>query len=164
MELSAYRVAYEAANSEFSEVLKEFEQLRLRKNQLEKAVEALRPLAGPEGQRVATEQRAGNPVLEQVQHVAELPAEPVQQVAAPSIDLMQHEELPAPEAVQPAAAPSLDLMQQDEYVAPEAVEQDEEVSFEVSSDPIQRRIDSALKHRSTFRGAREYSHGVGVSL
>ncbi|MDE3187563.1 MAG: hypothetical protein KGM96_08595 [Acidobacteriota bacterium] len=164
MELSAYRVAYETANSEFSEILKEFEKLGLRKNQLENVVDALRPLAGLDGQRAAIEQRAESAAFEQVQHAAELPPEPAQQVAALSLDLMPHEELSAPAAVQPAAAPSLDLMQQDEYLAPEAVEQDEEVSFEVSSDPIQRRIDSALKHRSAFRGMREYSHGVGASL
>lgn len=138
MELSVYRVAYEAANAEFRDILKKFEQVSLRKDQFEKVVEALRPLAGLDGQSTATEQRAENHAREQVQQVVEPPSEPVQQ----SADL------------------SLDLTQQDEDLVPEAVQQNEALS----SDPIQQRIDSALKHRSAFRGMREYCHGFGAGM
>ena len=166
MELSAYRVAYEAANSEFREILQRFDYLSVRKNQLEKAVDALRPLARSDGDRGAIKQHAENLAVEQVQHVAEVPSAPVQEAAAPALDRMQHEEISAPEAVQQAAAPLPGPLQQDEFPELEGVQQEEEEvsSFDASSDPIQRRIDSALKHRSSFRGIREYSHGVGARL
>ncbi len=152
MELSAYRIAYEAANSEFRVILKEFNQLSLRKGQLERAVEALRPLAGFEAQSTATEQCAEDPALAQVQQI-------VQQIVEAPVERIQLEEPPS-EPAQPAVALTLDLLQQFEELEPGVVREDEEVS----SDPIQRRIDSALKHRSSFRGIREYCHGFGAGL
>lgn len=152
MELSAYRIAYEAANSEFRVILKEFNQLSLRKGQLEKAVEALRPLARFDAQSPATEQCAEDPALAQVQQI-------VQQIVEAPVERIQLEEPPS-EPAQPAVALTLDLLQQFEELEPGVVREDEEVS----SDPIQRRIDSALKHRSSFRGIREYCHGFGAGL
>lgn len=152
MELNAYRVAYEAANSEFKDILKEFNQLSLRKNQLERVVEALRPIAGFDTQGAAAEQRAENRALNQVQEIAQ------QMVEAP-VEAIQPAEPPS-EPAQPAVALPHDLLEQVDYPAPEGVHLDEEVS----ADPIQRRIDSALKHRSAFRGIREYCHGVGTGL
>jgi len=152
MELSAYRIAYEAANSEFRVILKEFNQLSLRKGQLEKAVEALRPLAGFDAQSTATKQCAEDPSLEQVQQI-------VQQIVEAPVERIRLTEPPS-EPAQPTVAVTLDLLQQFEELAPGVVREDKEVS----SDPIQRRIDSALKHRSSFRGIREYCHGFGAGL
>ena len=39
-----YRVAYDEARSELSDILTKFEQLRIRKDKVEKVVEALKPL------------------------------------------------------------------------------------------------------------------------
>jgi len=152
MELNAYRVAYEAANSEFGVILKEFNQLNLRKNQLERVVEALRPIAGLDTQGAATEQRGESPALNQVQQL-------VQQIVEAPVEPIRPAE-PQSEPAQPAVALPHDLLEQVDYPAPEGVHLDEEVS----SDPIQRRIDSALKHRSAFRGIRDYCHGVGAGL
>lgn len=52
MTKETYRSAYEAAKLDLANILREFEQLRLRKDQFEKLVEALKPVvepvAGPE--------------------------------------------------------------------------------------------------------------------
>lgn len=44
MRQEVYRVAYDEASSELNDILAKFEQLRLRKDQIEKVVEALKPL------------------------------------------------------------------------------------------------------------------------
>ncbi len=46
MKQEVYRFAYDEANAELTQILGEFEQLRLRKDRIEKVVEALKPLAG----------------------------------------------------------------------------------------------------------------------
>ena len=50
MKQEIYRYAYNEANSELSEIITEFEKLRLRKEGIEKALDALRPLAGVEAE------------------------------------------------------------------------------------------------------------------
>jgi len=44
MTKEAYRAAYEEAKLDLADILREFEQLRLRKEQFEKLVETLKPL------------------------------------------------------------------------------------------------------------------------
>lgn len=44
MRQEVYRVAFDEASAELSEILARFEQLRLRKDRIEKVVEALKPL------------------------------------------------------------------------------------------------------------------------
>jgi hypothetical protein len=44
MRQEVYRVAYDEASAELSEILGKFEQLKLRKDRVEKVVEALKPL------------------------------------------------------------------------------------------------------------------------
>ncbi|HWT65158.1 MAG TPA: hypothetical protein VN151_03520 [Terracidiphilus sp.] len=44
MTQDTYRFAYEEANAELREILEQFEQLRLRKTQMELVIEALRPM------------------------------------------------------------------------------------------------------------------------
>jgi hypothetical protein len=50
MKQEAYRFAYDEATSELTQILGEFEQLRIRKDRIEKVVEALKPLAVADGQ------------------------------------------------------------------------------------------------------------------
>jgi hypothetical protein len=47
MTKETYRSAYEAAKLDLANILREFEQLRLRKDQFEKLVEALKPVVEP---------------------------------------------------------------------------------------------------------------------
>ncbi|HVZ83627.1 MAG TPA: hypothetical protein VG893_08125 [Terracidiphilus sp.] len=49
MKQEAYRFAFDEANAELTQILGEFEQLRVRKDRIEKVVEALKPLAGDQG-------------------------------------------------------------------------------------------------------------------
>jgi hypothetical protein len=48
MRQEVYRVAYEEASAELSEILGKFDQLRLRKDRIEKVVDALKPLVAIE--------------------------------------------------------------------------------------------------------------------
>lgn len=57
MRQEVYRVAYDEANAELSEILGKFEQLRLRKDRVEKVVEALKPLVASEVSNLAAEQK-----------------------------------------------------------------------------------------------------------
>ena len=167
MELSAYRVAYEAAKSEFRDVLQRFDYLSRRKSQLEKVVDALRTLSEPDGDSAAIKNPTENLAVEQVQRVAEQPTAPVQLAAAPLAEQAHHEEILTAAAVAQAAEPLPASVKLEELPVLETLplEEEEEVaSFDVSSDPIQRRIDSALKHRSSFRGVRDYSQGVGARV
>ncbi|HLY40551.1 MAG TPA: hypothetical protein VKR52_05020 [Terracidiphilus sp.] len=45
MKQEVYRFAFEEANSELKEIVGEFEQLRLRKERIEKVLEALKPFS-----------------------------------------------------------------------------------------------------------------------
>ncbi|MDE3187564.1 MAG: hypothetical protein KGM96_08600 [Acidobacteriota bacterium] len=55
MKQEVYRYAYNEANSELSEIITEFEQLRLRKENIEKALDALRPFAGVDAQAASAQ-------------------------------------------------------------------------------------------------------------
>lgn len=57
MKQEVYRFAYEEASSELTEIVGEFEQLRLRKERIEKVMEALKPFAGPDVQGAAVDQQ-----------------------------------------------------------------------------------------------------------
>ena len=66
MRQEVYRVAYDEATAELSEILSRFEQLRLRKDRVEKVVEALKPLISvsetqpaPERSILPAERQAG---------------------------------------------------------------------------------------------------------
>ncbi len=50
MNKEVYRFAFDEANAELTAIMGEFEQLRMRKERVEKVVEALKPLAGMDGQ------------------------------------------------------------------------------------------------------------------
>ena len=80
MRQEVYRVAYDEAHAELSEILAKFEQLRQRKDRIEKVVEALKPLLGesepqlPEIERAAP--AAERPVVAEPPLAHAAPAEP----------------------------------------------------------------------------------------
>ncbi len=55
MRQEVYRVAFDEAKAELSELMSRFEQLRQRKDRIEKVVEALKPLMAVDGQSAPTE-------------------------------------------------------------------------------------------------------------
>lgn len=61
MNKEVYRFAFDEANTELSAIVGEFEQLRLRKERVEKVVEALKPLAGSEGQPLNGDKKSESP-------------------------------------------------------------------------------------------------------
>lgn len=65
MRQEVYRVAYDEASAELSEILAKFEQLRLRKDRIEKVVEALKPLISSADLGAAVAERSTAPVERQ---------------------------------------------------------------------------------------------------
>ncbi len=61
MKQEVYRFAFDEANTELSQILGEFEQLRARKDRIEKVVEALKPLAGIEASAASAERKSDSP-------------------------------------------------------------------------------------------------------
>jgi len=62
MKQDVYRFAYEEASSELNEIVKDFDQLRVRKERIEKVLDALKPLADADAQALATDpQSQDNP-------------------------------------------------------------------------------------------------------
>jgi hypothetical protein len=57
MNKEVYRFAFDEANNELSAISGEYEQLRARKDRVEKVVEALKPLAGIDGQASSGERK-----------------------------------------------------------------------------------------------------------
>lgn len=97
MRQDVYRVAFDQANAELNEILSKFEQLRARKERIEKVVDVLKPLVGSELQSAPSETLAGFPQggyaqMEQVQAPPPPPAPEPQQMAP------VHEPLAAPPA------------------------------------------------------------------
>ncbi|HET7104718.1 MAG TPA: hypothetical protein VFI20_11580 [Terracidiphilus sp.] len=60
MRQDVYRTAYDEARAELAELMSEFERLRVRKEQLEKVRETLKPLADPNGNESVEEIRPAN--------------------------------------------------------------------------------------------------------
>jgi hypothetical protein len=95
MRQEVYRVAFDEARAELSEILGKFEQLRLRKDRIEKVVEALKPLinsnesqisSAPAERQPAKSEQSIVPTAEPVQATASPIPYPVQQAVAPSND------------------------------------------------------------------------------
>ncbi|HTB95951.1 MAG TPA: hypothetical protein VK716_03015 [Terracidiphilus sp.] len=59
MKQEVYRFAFDEANAELAQIIGEFEQLRQRKDRIEKVVEALKPLAVADAQAAAQQERKG---------------------------------------------------------------------------------------------------------
>ena len=117
----AYRLAFEEATAELNEIMGRFEQLRQRKDRIEKFVEAFRPLLGLDEEEAVPEE----------EHSEEMPL--VAQQAAE----------PEPVIAQAAADPSTYSFQQVPVPLPDL--------DELTSDPFQRRVRSALRFRGFSR-------------
>ena len=72
--LEIYRVAFESAKSELTEIREEFEKLRIRKEHIEKLVTVLRPLLG-EGEPTPDPVSAGESTQGQAESAGEVPVE-----------------------------------------------------------------------------------------
>lgn len=59
MKQEVYRFAFDEANAELAQIIGEFEQLRQRKDRIEKVVEALKPLAAAGDAQGAQQERKG---------------------------------------------------------------------------------------------------------
>jgi hypothetical protein len=129
MRQEVYRVAFDEASAELSEILARFEQLRLRKDRIEKVVEALKPLVFSDEVRnltpAPTPERSAPPVVERVVPVAEPAATPVVPVAA-----------------QPA---------------PNSVPFPSQQTVDDAADPFSRRVENVMGMSSSSRDVREYS-------
>ncbi len=136
MTQETYRFAFEEANAELGDILAQFEQLRLRKTQMEQVVEALRPLL------------FDTPATATAVAVAAAPIELEQAIAEPVPFLVQQSEEPV----------EVPVLQQ----TAEAVEEPEYA--EQSSDPFQRRIDNALRQGFGGRDSRVLSLGLNGLL
>jgi|SRR5450631_3389384 hypothetical protein len=69
-----YRVAYDSANSELNEILRAFEDLRSRKERVEKVVLALKPLMGADDQASAAVQGNVDPAADAHRPAEEVPS------------------------------------------------------------------------------------------
>jgi hypothetical protein len=77
MRQGAYLTAYDAARSELSEVLGEFERLRIRKEQIEKVALALEPLFDSQAQVPAADQQPTTYSFELLQRAPVAESEPL---------------------------------------------------------------------------------------
>ena len=127
MRQDVYRAAFDEANAELTEILNKFDQLRQRKDRIEKVVEMLKPMAGAEG--------SIEPAMPSIPEVVEV---------APSI--------PEPE---PVEVPEMATVGAHEEEADHMAEPMQR-SSENSADPFQRRIDSALGLSGGLRDSREF--------
>ncbi|MGA8730045.1 MAG: hypothetical protein WB608_14930 [Terracidiphilus sp.] len=57
MKQEVYRFAFEEANSELTEIVVEFDQLRARKEKIEKVIEALKPFANSDAKGAPANQQ-----------------------------------------------------------------------------------------------------------
>ena len=77
--LDCYRAALEAANAEMSEIVKEFDQLRLRKDRIQTMLEALKPVLGGDAQIPALAQRDADRSSAFIEQATAPSPEPVQE-------------------------------------------------------------------------------------
>jgi hypothetical protein len=74
MKQEVYRFAFEEANSELTEIVVEFEQLRARKEKIEKVIEALKPFANAEAKSAPANQQATEPATFSFQQAPATPS------------------------------------------------------------------------------------------
>ena len=77
--LDCYRAALDAANAELSEIVKEFDQLRSRKDGIETMLEALKPIMGVDEQIPALARTDAERTTELVEQATAPSPEPVQE-------------------------------------------------------------------------------------
>jgi hypothetical protein len=132
MRHETYRFAFDQASAELKDIVVRFDQLRSRKERVERIVEALKPFADlPAGAPIPDELAAAQSLylIPQAEAHLNLSAAPVQREAEVAHAAIQSLVEPSPEPVVFALEET-----------PETVE----MPAEVSRDPFQRRIDSVL--------------------
>jgi len=136
MRLEVYRVAFDEASAELSEILAKYEQLRLRKERVEKVVEALKPLI------------ASNEFFARAQAPAAAPERPSIPVERPAVvaEAPLPVSVPAPVPAPVPAAPTLASV-------PAPAQQ----SVDEAADPFSRRVENVMGMSSAARDVREYS-------
>lgn len=102
MRQGAYLTAYDAARSELSEVLGEFERLRIRKEQIEKVALALEPLFDSQAQVAAADQQPTTYSFEPLQRTP---------IAEPEPIVSEQVEMPVPMQVMTSPEPTSDPVQ-----------------------------------------------------
>ncbi|HVC48399.1 MAG TPA: hypothetical protein VND90_14250 [Terracidiphilus sp.] len=155
MRQETYCFAFEEAEAELRDIMVQYEQLRSRKEQVEKVVAALQPFLALSGGAI-TEQAAAEET-----HFAFLGAETGTAVAA-----------------QPEMTPELQAFLLQEGLAEEVksvpihlsmtaeteLEPEDEPVPEMSADPFQRRIDDVLRHGIGGRELRIHSRSLNGLL
>lgn len=134
MRLEVYRVAYDEASAELSEILTKFEQLRLRKERVEKVVDALKPLVVSN----ETHLRAQAPIPER----APVPVERPAAVAETPVSIPVPVSAPVPVQTAPTLA---------------SVPVPTQQSVDEAADPFSRRVENVMGMSSAARDVREYS-------
>lgn len=90
MTQDTYRIAYEEANAELRGILDQFEQLRLRKVQMEQVIEALRPLlSDAPAAAIAAEVQQAEPapfLVPPMEQQVEQQEQPVEAYAEPAME------------------------------------------------------------------------------
>ncbi|MGB6193485.1 MAG: hypothetical protein WBF42_13545 [Terracidiphilus sp.] len=100
MRQEVYRVAYDEAHAELTEILGKFEQLRTRKDRIEKVVEALKPLLG------SSDLQQLNGVDRTAAVADRKPAAPEPSIAFPAAESAANPiPYPAQQAIEPANDP-----------------------------------------------------------
>jgi hypothetical protein len=136
MRQETYRFALDEATAELGDIVTQFEQLKAKKEQIEKVVEALKPFIGLQAQAPAVEISALFTAPE-IEQPAPQPAEfTFMQISGPGMEITKTEPVPVEVVAEPV--PELVLAGHDET--------SEQVAYfrQPSADPFQRRIDDAL--------------------
>src|SRR6266568_22093 len=129
MRQETYRTAYDEANAELQDIILQFDELCLRKDQVEKVVEALKPFVGLHSESTAEELDAAYAMSESAQAASEPIEFTFTTIAEPSTESV-------PVAMAMEAEPV--------EIAAEATPEQVAYFRQPSSDPFQRRIDDAL--------------------
>jgi hypothetical protein len=136
MREQTYRFALDEAAAELKDIVSQFEELKARKEHLEKVVEALRPFIGMQAEAAAPEKSTAYTAPETEKAASEAIEYTFMQITGPGMEVKKAE--PAPPAVEQVPEP----------VAAHALEEatPEQVAYfrQPSADPFQRRIDDAL--------------------
>lgn len=150
MTQDTYRFAYEEASAELREIVGQFEQLRLRKTQMEQVIEALRPLLSDvTAAAIATELQVPEMLSFETDAPETMPLEANESESTPFLVQSSAEVVPDAAA---ATEPVMDAMT--------AVTEPSEESV----DPFQRRIDNALRQGFGGRDSRVLSLGLNGLL
>jgi hypothetical protein len=143
MRQDTYRFALDEAASELRGIVTQFEALKAKKEQIERAVEALRPFLGLQAEtptvEVSTAYSAETSAAFTVPEIEESVSEPVEfsfmQISGPGMEVTKSEPAPV-EVVEQVTEPV--------HAMAEATAEQVAYFRQPSADPFQRRIDDAL--------------------